>query len=414
MRLARRTAIFRLLPPTNKKMVLLNRLWEEARNIYNISAMRLPSWGTNLKKGSLYKTVRLPEGILHSQCVEEMVGKVIENWKSEKAQGSSTIPRLKDIKYILRLHYQRYDFEKFGDTWFLKIRPLKRNKGPIILPILGSNKKHVDSVADLLHRNPMISRAEEGKRRKSTRGSAELIYDPQEGILTLHAVVNAPAPQPYIPTDVIMGTDLGKGIPLAAVLIKKSGRFKYTVLNQWLLGKDWMHWRNRARSYVSLLQREQGRKGAGGLRDVISRKRDTLQKQYACITVDAAKEAKAEYVIDNIHQFTKIRDWPFASQQQFVVEQCIKKGVPYRWNNPPYTSIRCPRCGYISDKNRTGRRFKCGNCGYDDNADLVGALNAALSLRPNPMTERFISLAKLSKRRPAGRGRHAKSRLSPA
>ncbi|KMW70231.1 zinc ribbon domain-containing protein [Limnoraphis robusta] len=45
-----------------------------------------------------------------------------------------------------------------------------------------------------------------------------------------------------------------------------------------------------------------------------------------------------------------------------------------------FTSQMCPRCGYISKKNRPnqGLTFKCECCGYTLHADLVGARNVAM------------------------------------
>ena len=43
---------------------------------------------------------------------------------------------------------------------------------------------------------------------------------------------------------------------------------------------------------------------------------------------------------------------------------------------PQYTSRTCPCCGHMSADNRkTQARFACVECGFEDNADLVGAIN---------------------------------------
>ena len=43
---------------------------------------------------------------------------------------------------------------------------------------------------------------------------------------------------------------------------------------------------------------------------------------------------------------------------------------------PQNTSITCPRCGHIAKENRRAQaRFVCGGCGFEENADLVGAMN---------------------------------------
>ena len=43
---------------------------------------------------------------------------------------------------------------------------------------------------------------------------------------------------------------------------------------------------------------------------------------------------------------------------------------------PKNTSRTCPECGYISAENRqTQAGFRCMSCGFEENADLVGAIN---------------------------------------
>lgn len=43
---------------------------------------------------------------------------------------------------------------------------------------------------------------------------------------------------------------------------------------------------------------------------------------------------------------------------------------------PQYTSQTCPCCGHVSKDNRqTQARFECVECGFEENADLVGAIN---------------------------------------
>ena len=44
--------------------------------------------------------------------------------------------------------------------------------------------------------------------------------------------------------------------------------------------------------------------------------------------------------------------------------------------SPQYTSQTCPCCGHVSADNRqTQARFACVECGYENHADVVGAVN---------------------------------------
>ena len=43
---------------------------------------------------------------------------------------------------------------------------------------------------------------------------------------------------------------------------------------------------------------------------------------------------------------------------------------------PHHTSQRCPTCGHVAANNRLSQaKFACISCGYEDNADVVGAIN---------------------------------------
>lgn len=43
---------------------------------------------------------------------------------------------------------------------------------------------------------------------------------------------------------------------------------------------------------------------------------------------------------------------------------------------PQNTSRTCPVCGCVSADNRlTQAKFRCVDCGFEDNADVVGAIN---------------------------------------
>lgn len=39
------------------------------------------------------------------------------------------------------------------------------------------------------------------------------------------------------------------------------------------------------------------------------------------------------------------------------------------------TSQRCPYCGKWDRKNRNTDKFRCIFCGFEENADIVGAMN---------------------------------------
>jgi putative transposase len=73
---------------------------------------------------------------------------------------------------------------------------------------------------------------------------------------------------------------------------------------------------------------------------------------------------------------------------RFILDQGwfeFRRQLDYKlaWNGghliavpPQNTSRTCPCCGYVSADNRpTQARFECVECGFEDNADVVGAIN---------------------------------------
>ena len=65
------------------------------------------------------------------------------------------------------------------------------------------------------------------------------------------------------------------------------------------------------------------------------------------------------------YEFRRQLDYKSQWQGGFVV------AVP-----PQNTSRTCPCCGHIAKENRlTQSNFECVECGYTENADVVGALN---------------------------------------
>jgi hypothetical protein len=71
-----------------------------------------------------------------------------------------------------------------------------------------------------------------------------------------------------------------------------------------------------------------------------------------------------------------------AEQQGVLVEEVC----------PTYTSQRCSCCGWTRKRNRNGKRFNCGNCGYTTDADFNASVNISLDLIPIRKSERHKRL----------------------
>ncbi|MEM4204915.1 MAG: zinc ribbon domain-containing protein, partial [Candidatus Methanomethylicaceae archaeon] len=60
---------------------------------------------------------------------------------------------------------------------------------------------------------------------------------------------------------------------------------------------------------------------------------------------------------------------------QRIRQRCEEEGIRLEFKSPYKTSQRCPLCGNIDRKNRRADRFICTCCGFEEHADIVGAMN---------------------------------------
>jgi putative transposase len=67
--------------------------------------------------------------------------------------------------------------------------------------------------------------------------------------------------------------------------------------------------------------------------------------------------------------------WPRGILQERTDFKALAAGCRREQVNPAYTSQMCPYRGFVNGKNRSGDRFKCLNCWYEQDADRVAAMN---------------------------------------
>jgi IS605 OrfB family transposase len=77
----------------------------------------------------------------------------------------------------------------------------------------------------------------------------------------------------------------------------------------------------------------------------------------------------------------RTNNWAFYKLRMFVGYKAAIAGVPVTFVPPAYTSQTCNRCGHIHPEKgksyRSGKRFKCGHCGWEHDADINAARNIA-------------------------------------
>lgn len=81
----------------------------------------------------------------------------------------------------------------------------------------------------------------------------------------------------------------------------------------------------------------------------------------------------------------RTNNWAFYQLRMFVDYKARIAGIPVVFVPPAYTSQTCSRCHHVhpvkGKSYRKGKKYKCGNCGFEHDADINAALNiAALGL----------------------------------
>jgi IS605 OrfB family transposase len=124
----------------------------------------------------------------------------------------------------------------------------------------------------------------------------------------------------------------------------------------------------------------------------MGRERRWMQYINHCISKRIVKIAKSEGKAVALENLLGIRErakgskkfnrmmsgWNFRELASFIEYKAALAGVPIIYVDPKETSKTCPKCGNASRYNRKAQGwFKCTKCGYQSNADRVGAINIA-------------------------------------
>lgn len=67
--------------------------------------------------------------------------------------------------------------------------------------------------------------------------------------------------------------------------------------------------------------------------------------------------------------------WHYARVINRLRQICEEKGTRIEFKSPYKTSQRCPICGNIDRRNRNADKFKSTRCAFEENTDIVGAIN---------------------------------------
>lgn len=75
------------------------------------------------------------------------------------------------------------------------------------------------------------------------------------------------------------------------------------------------------------------------------------------------------------HSNKRLSDWAHAQLLAFLIYKCEETGVSVVLVDPKYTSQDCSRCKGRPQGARSGGRYSCSLCGFQEHSDLNAALN---------------------------------------
>src|SRR5579862_8574709 len=222
---------------------------------------------------------------------------------------------------------------------------------------------------------PMRYSAYQAARLDRVKGQADLIY--REGTFYLYATVDMPNLPPIEAIDVL-GVDLG----IVHIAVDSDAEAH--------TGEVVRRCRRRSLRHRQGLQKCGSRSARKHLRR-IRRKESRFQrwvnhnisKHLVCkasigqraLAIEDLKGIRERATVPKSQRYERLC-WAFNQLRQFLAYKCEQAGIPLLVIDPRNSSRTCPACGHCARENRrTQSLFQCVECGFQSNADLVGATN---------------------------------------
>ena len=225
-------------------------------------------------------------------------------------------------------------------------------------------------------------------------GQVELIEDRKYGWINCHIVLRLQKPKPYEPKGWV-GVDTGWN-KLATSIACTNNPMKF--FDPTFHGKEFKTRIIQLKRLLKEFQRKDKsvKKWEHRLQNAVKYAVGVTAKEI----VAKAKKHKMGVAMESLtfRSVTKGYLVPRYRLMIAVKTLCEREGVPFKLVPAQFTSVTCPYCRHRDRGNRDGERFKCLNCGYQADADLIGAMNVALAaaglsdaLNVLPIVQRDIS-----------------------
>jgi len=205
-------------------------------------------------------------------------------------------------------------------------------------------------------------------------GQVEIVEDQKYGWINCHIVLRLPKPEPYDPKGWV-GVDVGWNKLATSILITANPHIRFS--HPTIHGKTF---KTRIIQLRYLLKQYARKKKAWKKWDY--RLKHTIKYAVGVVAkeiVSKAEKFKAGVAMEKLTFKSTTKGYLVPRYKLMIAVKtlCERKGVPFKLVPATNTSVTCPYCGYVNDKNRNGKRFMCRSCGYQADADIVGAMNIA-------------------------------------
>lgn len=222
----------------------------------------------------------------------------------------------------------------------------------------------------------MIMTGYQKKTALESKKQANLVY--VDGKFYLLVVIDSPDRDPIDP-DGVIGVDMG----IVNIATLNDGT-NFT-------GADVERARQRYASLRGRLQKRGTKSAKRKLKKISKREarfRADINHKISKTIISKAKGTNSMIAIEDLKgirskttvrksQRAKHSGWSFFQLRSFIEYKAKLEGIPVLAVHPAYTSQQCPSCGNTTRSNRKNQaNFAC-ECGYTNNADVVGAINIA-------------------------------------
>ena len=273
--------------------------------------------------------------------------------------------------------------------------------------VFEHNGRQYVSVATLTPRK-RCSLPLRGRGRVS--GNIRVVFDPARGTASVHVPYDVRIPaQPAAGPEI--GIDAGVSEVLATSTGEKMGQGDGTLLER--LSEETTE-TGRARNHLFQVAKKADERGNAAKAARIRRnnlghkklrvKRDQGEAAVKTVIGQAVRQAlRSRPTVVAMEDLGHLRGRTKSRKLSRIVSRWMRSVLRERLEfrtragcsrletvNAAYTSQTCPapRCGYVHKDNRHGDRFHCLQCGWDDDADVVAALNM-LARMDDPEIQRW-------------------------